>query len=228
MGWASGVELTPEEEEETGPITYLAFVALAVTNDIWSLEKEKRVTKQSNGSNPLINAVNMVMKMHNMDEETAKKMVLEIIWKHEDQYCQLRDEYLKSSRPSPAIRKWFQILEVAMGGNALWSINAIRYHSNVKNPYHGDFRMYSVFEGLEWGHAGTNANGKPNGSKLAETVNDWTLMRIGECNGAEPQNAVFKTLTGLDDSVYHATCFWYSVYTDFLRSFGSHIITSCP
>ncbi|KAL4860634.1 hypothetical protein BDV12DRAFT_191585 [Aspergillus spectabilis] len=135
MGWASGVELTQEEELETGPVTYLAFVVLAVTNDIWSWEKEKRVTRQSGESLPLINAVQMVMQMQQIDEETAKHTVLNIIRQNEEQYCLLRDEHLKRPNTSHSVKKWFQILELSMAGNALWSIHAPRYHLNVRNPY---------------------------------------------------------------------------------------------
>jgi hypothetical protein len=115
MGWASGVELTQEKEIETGPVTYLAFVVLAVTNDIWSWEKEKRVTRQSGESLPLINAVQMVMQMQQIDEETAKHIVLNIIRQNEEQYCLLRDEHLKRPNTSHSVKKWFQILELSNG-----------------------------------------------------------------------------------------------------------------
>ncbi|RHZ52929.1 hypothetical protein CDV55_103714 [Aspergillus turcosus] len=54
MGWANGVELTPAEEAETGPVTYLAFVVLSASNDLWSWEKQKLVTRQSGDALPLI------------------------------------------------------------------------------------------------------------------------------------------------------------------------------
>ncbi|EAW21078.1 putative polyprenyl synthetase [Aspergillus fischeri NRRL 181] len=128
MGWASGVELTPEEEVETGPVTYLAFVVLGVTNDLWSWEKEKRVTRQSGDTLPLINAVQMVMRMQDTTEESAKQIVRTIIREHEEQYCLLRDEYLGRPGTSLSVQKWFQVLELSMAGNALWSIHALRYH----------------------------------------------------------------------------------------------------
>ncbi|KAL4917736.1 isoprenoid synthase domain-containing protein [Aspergillus aurantiobrunneus] len=148
MGWASGVELSSEEEVETGPVTYLAFVVLGVTNDIWSWEKEKRVTRESGGSSPLINAVQFVMQMHDVDEDTAKQTVCRIIREHEEQYCRLRDEYLQSPNLSLAVRKWFQVLELSIAGNALWSIHAIRYHPDVRNPYSGPFDFSSDFNVL--------------------------------------------------------------------------------
>jgi hypothetical protein len=154
MGWASGVVLTPEEMEATGPATYLAFVVLGITNDIWSWEKEKRATQKSRGHNPLINAVQMVMHIQNTDEETAKKVVYEIIRTHEEQYCRVRDEYLTHSQTSPAVKKWFQVLELSIAGNALWSIRAIRYHPSAKNPYHVIFRGSSVFRELKVGQFG--------------------------------------------------------------------------
>ncbi|KAL4925666.1 bifunctional terpene synthase/polyprenyl synthetase family protein [Aspergillus undulatus] len=149
IGWASGVELTQEEEVETGPVTYLAFVVLAVTNDIWSWEKEKRVTRQFGETLPLINAVQMVMQMQQIDEETAKHIVLNIIRENEEQYCLLRDEHLKRSNISYSVKKWFQILELSMAGNALWSIHAPRYHLNVRNPYDCPSEVPSVFKELQ-------------------------------------------------------------------------------
>ncbi|KAL5042058.1 hypothetical protein BDW71DRAFT_200911 [Aspergillus fruticulosus] len=149
MGWASGVELTQEEEVETGPVTYLAYVVLAVTNDIWSWEKEKKVTRQSGGTLPLINAVQMVMQMQQIDEETAKHIVLSIIRENEEQYCLLRDEHLKRPDTSHSVKKWFQILELSMAGNALWSIHAPRYHLNVRDPYKRPSEAPSVFKELQ-------------------------------------------------------------------------------
>ncbi|PYH98108.1 polyprenyl synthetase [Aspergillus ellipticus CBS 707.79] len=154
MGWASGVELTPEEKVETGPITYLAFVVLAITNDVWSWEKERQITVDTDGSQPLINAVGMVMRMHQTDEETATKVVHEIIQTHEEQYCQLRDEYLANNRVSASVKKWFQVLELSIAGNALWSIGALRYHPHAKNPYEGPFDIEPVFGGGEVGQRG--------------------------------------------------------------------------
>ncbi|GKZ29620.1 hypothetical protein AbraIFM66950_005774 [Aspergillus brasiliensis] len=149
MGWASGVVLTPEEEDLIGPVTYPAYVVLGVTNDIWSWEKEKRVTRGSGGSVPLVNAVHIVMQTHNTDEESAKNVVCNIIREHEERYCRLRDEYLKRPDVSLSIKKWFRILELSIAGNALWSICAIRYHQDVKNPYEGSFDFPSVFSSLK-------------------------------------------------------------------------------
>jgi hypothetical protein len=149
MGWASGVELTPEEEVETGPVTYLAFVALAVTNDLWSWEKEKRVTRQSGDSLPLINAIQMVMQMQDTAEESAKQIVCNIIREHEEQYCRLRDAYLQRPTTSLSVKKWFQVLELSMAGNALWSIHALRYHLDARNPYICPTEVPSVFKNLQ-------------------------------------------------------------------------------
>jgi hypothetical protein len=149
IGWASGVELTQEEEIETGPVTYLAFVVLAVTNDIWSWEKEKKVTRYSGESLPLINAVQMVIQMQQVDEDTAKHRVLDIIRQNEKQYCFLRDDHLNRPNTSHSVRKWFQILELSMAGNALWSIHSPRYHLDVRNPYNSPSVVPSVFKGLQ-------------------------------------------------------------------------------
>ncbi|GKZ46578.1 hypothetical protein AbraIFM66951_009707 [Aspergillus brasiliensis] len=149
MAWASGVVLTPEEEDLIGPVTYLAYVVLGVTNDLWSWEKEKRVTRQSRGSVPLVNAVHIVMQTHNTDEESAKNVVCNIIREHEERYCRLRDEYLKRPGVSLSIKRWFRILELSIAGNALWSVRAIRYHQDVRNPYQGSFDFPSVFSSLK-------------------------------------------------------------------------------
>lgn len=96
----------------------------------------------------------MVMHIQNTDEEAAKKVVYEIIRTHEEQYCSVRDEYLTRSQPSPAVKKWFQVLELSIAGNALWSIRAIRYHPSAKNPYHVTFQGSSVFRELKVGQLG--------------------------------------------------------------------------
>ncbi|KAL3486676.1 putative polyprenyl synthetase [Aspergillus germanicus] len=173
MGWASGVELTQEEELETGPVTYLAFVVLAVTNDIWSWEKEKRVTRQSGQSLPLINAVQMVMQTQQVDEEMAKHRVLNIIRQNEEQYCLMRDQYLKRPHTSHSVKRWFQILELSMAGNALWSIHAPRYHLDVRNPYISPSVVPSVFEEL---HIMQTKSDDMNAAKT-QTLDDSVLWK---------------------------------------------------
>ncbi|KAL7661591.1 hypothetical protein ACMYSQ_000983 [Aspergillus niger] len=184
MGWASGVVLTPEEEEQAGPVTYLAYVVLAVTNDIWSWEKEKRVTEKSGGSIPLVNAVQMIMQIHDTDEESAKRVVHNIIREHEERYCCLRDDYLKRSDTSLSIKKWFQILELSIAGNALWSIRALRYHQDVQNPYRGSFDFPSVFSSL----------------KITQFAPD---MGLGEGGIADPErkNPALAAILQLDDTI---------------------------
>ncbi|CEN60522.1 hypothetical protein ASPCAL02958 [Aspergillus calidoustus] len=185
MGWASGVELTREEEVETGPVTYLAFVVLAVTNDLWSWEKEKRVTRRSGDALPLINAVHMVMQMQDTTEETAKQTVHNIICEHEKQYCLLRDKYLGRPCTSMSVRKWFQVLELSMAGNALWSIHTPRYHLDVRDPYICPPRTPSVFREL-------HVMGlKPEAMKNGE-------IGLGSASATGP---VYKDLEILDETV---------------------------
>jgi hypothetical protein len=91
----------------------------------------------------------MVMQMQQIDEETAKHIVLNIIRQNGEQYCLLRDEHLKRPNTSHSVKKWFQILELSMAGNALWSIHAPRYHLNVRNPYTCPSVVPSVFKELQ-------------------------------------------------------------------------------
>ncbi|BCS09726.1 hypothetical protein ALUC_30543A [Aspergillus luchuensis] len=149
MAWSSGLVLTPEEYDKIGPVTYLAYVVLAITNDFWSWEKEKRATRESEGSAPLVNAVQLVMEIHNTDEESAKEIVCNIIQEHEERYCRLRDEHLKRPDITLAIKKWFRIVELSIAGNAMWSIRVLRYHQDVQNPYEGTFDFPSVFSSLK-------------------------------------------------------------------------------
>ncbi|GAT28430.1 polyprenyl synthetase [Aspergillus luchuensis] len=146
---ANGLVLTPEEYDKIGPVTYLAYVVLAITNDFWSWEKEKRATRESEGSAPLVNAVQLVMEIHNTDEESAKEIVCNIIQEHEERYCRLRDEHLKRPDITLAIKKWFRIVELSIAGNAMWSIRVLRYHQDVQNPYEGTFDFPSVFSSLK-------------------------------------------------------------------------------
>ncbi|PYH39763.1 polyprenyl synthetase [Aspergillus neoniger CBS 115656] len=138
MAWSSGLVLTPEEYDKVGPVTYLAYV-----------EKEKRATRESEGSAPLVNAVQLVMEIYNTNEESAKEIVCNIIQEHEERYCRLRDEYLKRPDITLAIKKRFRIVELSIAGNAMWSIRVLRYHQDVQNPYEGTFDFPSVFSSLK-------------------------------------------------------------------------------
>ncbi|KAL4997272.1 hypothetical protein BDV10DRAFT_186458 [Aspergillus recurvatus] len=155
MGRASGVELTQEEEVETGPVTYLAYV--------------------------------MVVQLQQLDVETAKHIVLSIIRENEEQYCLLRDEHMKRPDTSHSVKKWFQILELSMAGNALWSIHARRHHLNVRNPYKRPSEVPS--EGLQIMQL------KPDTRKTEKTRAQNRPL------GTNKTNTAYENLETLDETV---------------------------
>jgi hypothetical protein len=139
--WGTDIYLTPEEERTAGPITYLGYAALALTNDLFSWPKEKRAHLRTNGNVPLVNAVDVLMKSQSLSENAAKALLKAKIREHEERYCQLRDEYLSSPNPSPAIVRWFSCLEFSIAGNFVWSLQTTRYWATGETPYHGHWEQ---------------------------------------------------------------------------------------
>jgi hypothetical protein len=116
-------------------MNYAAYAVLSLTNDLFSWEKEYRAYIESNGKITLVNAVSIAMASKGLSEKDAKALVKDEIRVHEELFCQLRDQYKKTSYQSESILRLFELLEDSMAGNFIWSIRVPRYCQIDQNPY---------------------------------------------------------------------------------------------
>lgn len=135
LRWGTGIYLTPEEDRIADPISYVAYAALTLTNDLFSWDKEYKAHIESQGSVPLVNAVHTVMVSHGLDQEAAKAMIRDELRAHEHRFCQMRDEYKAGPNASSSVVDWFRLLEDTMAGNFIWSVRVPRYCPTDRDPY---------------------------------------------------------------------------------------------
>ncbi|KAL2856751.1 isoprenoid synthase domain-containing protein [Aspergillus pseudodeflectus] len=140
LGWGTGIHLTPDEERTIAPISDVAYAALALTNDLFSWEKELKSHLESKGQVPLVNAVHVVMASNNVTERTAKAVVKEEIRAHEEQFSLLRKQYMATTDRSQSVISWLQLLQDTMAGNMAWSLKTPRYSKTIQNPYKDHFK----------------------------------------------------------------------------------------
>ncbi|KAF7117316.1 hypothetical protein CNMCM5793_006065 [Aspergillus hiratsukae] len=136
----------------------------------------------------------MVMQMQGAAEEFAKQIVHNIIREHEEQYCRFRNEYLRRPSTSLFVKKWFQVLEFSMAGNALWSIHALQYHLDVRNPYICPAEISSVFKELQ-----VMRSKLDNTKRSIEIYQYRPNLKLIKA-GASATDPAYKVLEALDDT----------------------------
>ena len=119
--------------ESVQHLSDLLFCAQTLGHDYASWQKE--IDAYNSGiSNSLVNAVSLLMKLRDIDEESAKKLVWDGAFEYEQRYCEARDCFIKANSPGPEILRWLRLLELSTGGNALWGATSARYHKSAPKP----------------------------------------------------------------------------------------------
>jgi hypothetical protein len=102
-------------------------------HDLASWQKEIDAYNSGQASS-LVNGVSILMKKHNVDAESAKKLLWDDVLEYERRYCELRDLFIEENSPGPEFYRWFRLLELSTGGNAIWSFTSPRYHKSAPRP----------------------------------------------------------------------------------------------
>ncbi|KIN03517.1 hypothetical protein OIDMADRAFT_177678 [Oidiodendron maius Zn] len=133
LRFVSDTTVTREEVESVQHLSDLLFCAQTLGHDYASWQKE--IDAYNIGiSNSLVNAVSLLMKLRDIDEESAKKLVWDGAFEYEQRYCEARDHFIKENSPRPEILRWLRLLELSTGGNALWGATSARYHKSAPKP----------------------------------------------------------------------------------------------
>ncbi|KAJ5472245.1 hypothetical protein N7530_006246 [Penicillium desertorum] len=140
--WGSGITLTPEEEKIADPMSYVAYAELCLVNDLFSWDKEYASHIKSNGDVPLVNAVHIVAVTQGLTHCAAKAVVQAEVRAHEERFCQLKEQYEATDRPSYEVLRWLRLLEHSMAGNWVWSLCVPRYCKVDRNPYKDHLQKY--------------------------------------------------------------------------------------
>ncbi|RJE25610.1 geranyl-geranyl pyrophosphate [Aspergillus sclerotialis] len=142
LRWGSGIYLTAEEERVAAPMSYVAYAALSLTNDLFSWEKEYKSHIENHGNVPLVNAVHIIQISQNLTQSAAQAVIRTEIRVHEQRYAQLSEEYKATPHPSESIIRWLNLLEDSIAGNFVWSLRVPRYREIDRNPYHDHLNAF--------------------------------------------------------------------------------------
>jgi ophiobolin F synthase len=128
-----GLTLTKEEDALLEPIRKPCFAALAIANDYVSFDREYAEFEDSGKLHSLKNAVWLQMRLHDVDVDVAKKMVLDITRQYEDQFLENCMRFRREdSNASEKLNLYLDALAYQVPGNLVWSLNAPRYHSDAR------------------------------------------------------------------------------------------------
>ncbi|TGO90136.1 hypothetical protein BPOR_0077g00090 [Botrytis porri] len=131
---AGDLNLNNDETSSLEPVILPILQAMVLTNDYYSWDKEYEEYNRTNGSMPMVNAVWLLKHLHEVDNTKARELLKERILDLEMQYCDVRDEYLRTQDPSPDMMQFFGLIELAAAGNRFWHATSKRYNAWAPIP----------------------------------------------------------------------------------------------
>ncbi|KAF5874334.1 putative geranylgeranyl pyrophosphate synthetase protein [Botrytis fragariae] len=132
--YTADVNLNNDEISSLKPVILPVLQAMVLTNDYYSWDKEYKEYNRTNGSMPMVNAVWLLKHLHDVDNTKARGLLREKILDLEMQYCNIRDEYLRTQTTSPDTIRFFGLIELAVAGNRFWHATSKRYNSWAPTP----------------------------------------------------------------------------------------------
>ena len=106
------------------------FAALALTNDLFSWEKERDAADRQ-GLSHVINAIWVLMREHSIDESNAKNLCREKIKESVAEYVRIVEATSQNLEISLDLRKYIEALQYSHSGNLVWSMHCPRYHAEA-------------------------------------------------------------------------------------------------
>lgn len=179
-----------------------------LTNDYFSWEKERAVEKAEPS------AVNLYMRWFSMSQSEAKAAIKTKIIELEEEYVKLRSRFTQNnlgSAFSPNVDRWFDIMEVTIAGNLLWSLNCPRYNNVGSNSYQ-EYLSRRREQGFQFFASCTESN------KLisSEGTEEEVLNHLGTepTNGDllhTPISGTFQASDGIENSLTGIACLFSDV-----------------
>lgn len=134
MRFVSDATISRAQIESVKYISDLILYAQILWHDYASWQKEiDAYNCEKAGS--LVNAVAIFMKVHSIGENSAKTLLWNETVAYEQRYCRERDNFLRKQTPGPELYRWFRLLELSTGGNAIWSATTFRYNKSAPKSF---------------------------------------------------------------------------------------------
>ena len=125
--FAMGLTIPEHEMETCSELTKPAFIVLALTNDIFSWEKEYQ-DAQACASDHVVNAIWVAMKEYSVSVDKAKEVCAQRVLEAAENYQRVVQEHLSNEALSVDLRRYLDALQYSLAGNAAWSMLCPRYH----------------------------------------------------------------------------------------------------
>ncbi|KAF1993843.1 terpenoid synthase [Amniculicola lignicola CBS 123094] len=126
-----GLTIPEEDKGRATEATVSAFGVIALTNDLFSWERERDAAKRD-GMPHVMNAIYVLMGQHNVSEEEAKQMCHEKIVELVQEYKAIVEKYKNDTSSCIDLRKYIEALQCNISGNLIWSLTCPRYNPGTK------------------------------------------------------------------------------------------------
>jgi hypothetical protein len=127
--FAMGLTLPEEEVPLSKKLGTPFWVALVLTNDLYSWEKERDDAARA-GQSQVMNAIWVLMQEHSMTEVEAQAHCRKLIKENVSNAAQIVKQTKDDTSLSLDLRQYIEALMYSVKGNLVWSIYCPRYHSD--------------------------------------------------------------------------------------------------
>ncbi|KAK8084701.1 terpenoid synthase [Apiospora hydei] len=128
LTFAMALTIPEEDLQECMELARPAYAALALTNDLYSWDKERKAAEETD-QDYVFNAIWVIMKERSVSEKEAKNICCEEIRKYVQEYCEIVEEV--QSEPAHLgkdTRTYLEAIKYTISGNLVWSIYCARYN----------------------------------------------------------------------------------------------------
>jgi hypothetical protein len=171
-----GLNLSDHEQELRSQLCRPAWVALGLTNDLYSLDKERKAAKEM-GEGHVCNALWVIMREHNVDEEAAARLCRQKISESVAEYAETVRRTRERADVSRDLRIFVEAIQYILSGNLAWTRGAPRYNPGA---------TYNARQ-LDW-----MANGTPGSPGSQDTKRPKRRASSTERALAKPKSRVKK------------------------------------
>jgi len=128
-----GMSLTIPESDVPVAIsaTSTAFGAIALTNDLFSWERERDAAKRD-GMPHVVNAVWVIMGQHSVSESEAKKICHNKIVELVEEFKATVEQFRRDDSVCEDLRTFVEVIQFNVSGNLAWSLSCSRYNPESK------------------------------------------------------------------------------------------------
>jgi len=126
LRFSQEIRLSAAEKEDVREISDLAISIIVLWNDYcsWEKEHEEYLSRQLSGR--IANRIYVFMNIHSTDAVSAKKLLRAELINREERYYNPSDDFIARKPPSGEVMRSFALFELAIAGNALWSLTTAR------------------------------------------------------------------------------------------------------